>query len=82
MKIKKENGGNIMAKCKCDCTIGIPYKGEFFELDPCVYETEQILTNCIVCISKCKICGTPSISWKRTADTEDVPETDWELFNI
>ena len=50
------------------------------ELDPCIYETEQIFTNCIVEICRCKECGNISWSWRKTEDTQEVPETDFDLF--
>jgi len=48
------------------------------ELDPCLYQTEQVLTNCTVEVSRCKKCGAYNISWYRTPWTKEVPEEQWE----
>lgn len=40
------------------------------EVDPCVYEDIQIITNATVIISKCSRCGELSISWRKTKNTE------------
>ena len=66
---------------KCEFPEGMIVKpdGEN-ELDPCIYETTQIFTNCIVEICKCKKCGNVSVSWRKTGDTEEVHESDFDLF--
>ena len=69
----------IIKKCVFPDGLSIKPNG-INELDPCLYETEQILTNCIVEISKCKKCGNISVSWKRTTETEEVPQEEWNLF--
>jgi NMD protein affecting ribosome stability and mRNA decay len=48
------------------------------ELDPCLYQTEQVFTNCTVEVSRCKKCGAYNISWYRTPWTKEVPEEQWE----
>ncbi len=50
------------------------------ELDPCLYETSEIYTNCIVEICRCKKCGNISVSWRKTDQTESVPESDFDMF--
>ena len=50
------------------------------ELDPCLYETKQVFTNCIVEILECKNCGNISVSWRKTGDTEEIPESDWNMI--
>lgn len=50
------------------------------ELDPCLYETKQVFTNCIVEICKCRNCGNISVSWRRAENTEEIPESDWNMI--
>lgn len=58
--------------CKCtfpnNSTVGIGNT----ELDPCIYEVTETYKNVTVEISKCKVCGTINISWKRQDNTEKV----------
>lgn len=51
------------------------------ELDPCVYETKKIYTNCVVEVAKCKNCGKISISWCRTSETKELDD-DFELITM
>lgn len=67
-----------MEKCKCANLPTVNFRGEYYTVDPCIYETEEVLTNCIVVISKCKNCGTLNFEWQRTEDTESLPPKDWE----
>ena len=51
-------------KCKCR----FPYKmvgPGGFEIDPCVYVEEEFHRNVNVTVSRCKYCGTVSITWER-----------------
>lgn len=68
-------------KHKCKLPDGIIIKPDGVnELDPCLLETKQILSNCLVIVSRCKNCGSVSVSWKRTEQTEEIPEEEWDLF--
>jgi hypothetical protein len=70
-------------KCTCPKALTGPIiNGEPFTMDPCVYVTTEVLSNCIVEISKCKFCGNINISWHRTEDTQAIPKTDWEALEI
>lgn len=69
----------ICEKCKFPDGVKVKPDGEN-ELDPCIYETRQVFTNCIVEICNCKKCGHVSVSWRRTEDTTEVPESDWSMF--
>ena len=60
-----------MHKCKFPDGITIKPDG-VHELDPCVYELEEIHTNVTVYVSRCPRCGAIDISWTRTEDTEDI----------
>ena len=68
-------------KEKCHFPDGIIIKpdGEN-ELDPCTYETVKVLTNCIIEICRCKRCGNESVSWRRTNETQELTEEDWDLI--
>jgi len=66
-------------KCKLPDGIIIQPDG-VNELDPCLLETKQIFSNCVVIVSRCKNCGSVSVSWKRTEQTEEIPEEEWDLF--
>lgn len=68
-----------MSFCKCSMPDGLVIKPNGVnELDPCLYQTEQVLTNCTVEVSRCKKCGAYNISWYRTPWTKEVPEEQWE----
>lgn len=71
-----------MKLCKCKYPDGIMIKPDGVnELDPCLYETDRILTNCTVIISKCTKCGNIDVSWKRTDDTLEIEDSDlFEYF--
>ncbi len=75
-----------LEKCKCpQCFIGIPVPDnpiQRVDIDPCVYETQEVISNCIVEISKCKHCGYINVSWHRTEDSISIPEEDWESLGI
>lgn len=68
-----------MDKCSFPDGLIIRPDGEN-ELDPCFYETKEVFTNCIVEILECKNCGNISVSWRKTDDTEKVPESDWDTI--
>lgn len=58
---------------KCTCPPGVAIKPDgVHDLDPCVYEDIEMHTNVTVIVSRCKNCGRVSLSWLRTADTEDI----------
>lgn len=42
------------------------------EVDPCIYETEQILANVTIEILKCPKCGKRTLAWRRQEDTVDI----------
>lgn len=44
------------------------------ELDPCVYEVEQVLENVTIEILRCPDCGKYSIGWKRQPNTREIEE--------
>lgn len=68
-----------MPFCKCSMPDGLVIKPDGVnELDPCLYQTEEVYTNCTVEVSRCKKCGCYNVSWYRTAATEEVPEEGWE----
>lgn len=68
-----------MPFCKCSMPDGLVIKPDGVnELDPCLYQTEQVFTNCTVEVSRCKNCGAYNVSWYRTPWTEEVPEEKWE----
>lgn len=68
--------------CKCKWPEGVTIKPDgVHELDPCIYETQEIWSNVVIIVSKCRKCGDISLSWIKTPDTEKVSESDWELFN-
>ena len=52
------------------------------EMDPCIYETMQVFTNCTVEISRCSRCGNIEVSWYRTFETAEVPEEYWSDYLI
>ena len=68
--------------CKCKYREGMELKIGDIPVDPCLYETEKILTNCTVELTRCKNCGHYEISWYRTATTEEVPEENWDDVRI
>lgn len=58
---------------KCGEGSAIVFKPDgIHPLDPCRYVLEEIHTNCIVEVSRCKRCGCVDISWRRTDETEDL----------
>lgn len=60
---------------KCEFPEGMNIKPDGVnELDPCIYETIGIYTNCVVEINKCKKCGHIEISWRRTENTEELED--------
>ena len=69
----------ICEKCKFPDGLKVKPDGEN-ELDPCIYETAQVFTNCIVEVCRCKKCGRVSVSWRITEDTMEVPKSDWSMF--
>lgn len=72
-----------MKKCTCPKQlIGPVIMGEPFTIDPCVYENQQVISNCIVVVSKCKVCGYETFEWHRTDDSVDIPEEDWENLGL
>lgn len=68
--------------CKCKYREGMEFKIGDIPVDPCLYKTEKILTNCTVELTRCKKCGHYEISWYRTAATEEVPEENWDDVRI
>ena len=65
--------------CKCSMPDGLVIKPDGVnELDPCLYQTEEVYTNCTVEVSRCQKCGSYNINWYRTVATEEVPEEGWE----
>ena len=65
--------------CKCKLPEGVVIKPDgIHELDPCVYETQEVYSNVIVEIVKCKKCGHVSVMWHRTDDTVEIPVEEWE----
>ena len=65
--------------CKCSMPDGLVIKPDGVnELDPCLYQTEEVYINCTVEVSRCQKCGSYNINWYRTAATEEVPEEGWE----
>lgn len=67
--------------CKCKFPNGIIIKPDGInELDPCIYQTQQVIVGAIVVVSKCERCGNIDISWIRTEDTIEIPESDWDNF--
>lgn len=65
--------------CKCSMPDGLVIKPDGVnELDPCLYQTEEVYTNCTVEVSRCQKCGSYNINWYRTTATEEVPEEGWE----
>ena len=66
---------------KCEFPDGVIIKpdGEN-ELDPCIYSVKHVYTNCIVEVCECEKCGNVSVSWRKTDMTEEVPESDYDLF--
>lgn len=69
-----------MEECKFPDGIVIKPDG-VNELDPCIYETKRVYTNCIVEISECKNCGKMNISWCRTPNTKKL-EGDVQLIEM
>lgn len=56
---------------ECSYAGGVSFKPDGkHDLDPCVYETEEIYRNVTVEILRCKKCGKVEISWYRQDDTE------------
>lgn len=68
-----------MHKCEFPDGMKIMLDGKN-ELDPCIYETSEVYTNCIVEICRCKKCGNISVSWRKTDQTESIPESDFDMF--
>ena len=68
--------------CKCKYREGMELKIGDIPVDPCLYETEKVLTNCTLEISRCKNCGHIEISWYKTANTEEVPKENWDDVRI
>lgn len=67
--------------CKCIMPNGVVIKPDGVnELDPCLYETTNIFTNCIVEISKCVRCGNISVTWRRTDTTLEVPKSEFDEY--
>jgi hypothetical protein len=67
--------------CRCSYPEGMVIKPDSInELDPCLYETTNIFTNCIVEISKCVRCGNISVTWKRTDRTIEVPDCEFDEY--
>ena len=67
--------------CRCSYPEGMMIKPDGInELDPCLYETTNIFTNCIVEVSKCVRCGNVSVTWKRTDRTIEVPECEFDEY--
>lgn len=69
-----------MADCKFPDGMVIKPDG-VNELDPCIYETTETYTNCVVEISRCKKCGKINISWCKTPDTKEI-SPDYELIEM
>lgn len=51
--------------------MGVNYQGEFFSLDPCVYEEMEVHRNVTVVVKQCPKCGHVELEWHRQDDTED-----------
>lgn len=67
--------------CKCKFLDNAIVKPDGInELDPCLYETEAVYTNCIVEISKCVNCGNISVSWRRTDRTQEIDQSDFYKY--
>lgn len=57
---------------KCSFGDGITFKPDgVHELDPCVYEVQEVHRNVTVVVGKCPKCGTVDVSWYRQEDTVD-----------
>lgn len=57
---------------KCSFGAGITFKPDgVHELDPCVYEIQEVHRNVTVVVGKCTQCGTVDVSWYRQDDTVD-----------
>lgn len=55
---------------KCTFGPGVTIKPDgVIELDPCIYEIEEIHENVTVYVRRCKDCGSVDISWKRQENT-------------
>ena len=64
---------------KCSFPDGVVIKPDGInELDPCIYQTEQVFTNVTVEISKCKKCGHVNISWYKNPDTVEISPEEWD----
>ena len=70
---------NKVCKCKFPDNATIKPDG-INELDPCLYETEAVYTNCIVEISRCIHCGTISVSWRKTDETEEINKNYFDKY--
>lgn len=65
--------------CECKMPDGLTIKPDGInELDPCVYEVEEVYDNVTVEISKCKKCGKINISWYRKPETTEIDPDEWE----
>lgn len=65
-----------MNNCKCQLPEGVSMRlGPLeLEMDPCVYQLQEVHKNVTVYVSRCKNCGHVDISWERQEDTIDVEE--------
>lgn len=60
-------------QARCTHPPGVTIKPDgIHELDPCVMQDIEMHTNVTVIVSRCKNCGRISLSWLRTANTEDI----------
>ena len=65
--------------CKCQMPDGLVIKPDGVnELDPCIYEIQEVYSNVVVEISKCRKCGHTNISWYRGENTQKIPVEEWE----
>ncbi len=69
-----------MEKCKHPEGMSVNING--IPIDPCLYATQRVFTNCTVEISRCKNCGHIEINWYKTANTEEIPEEEWDNYLI
>lgn len=68
--------------CKCSMPDGLVIKPDGVnELDPCLYQTEEVYTNCTVEVSRCQKCGSYNINWYRTAAQKKSLKKDGKMFS-
>lgn len=60
----------MLQECQCNGVIIKP--DGINELDPCLYQVEEVYTNVTVEISRCTRCGKIDISWIRQDNTEKI----------